>query len=264
MASTVRTVPASALVCNKLISQALQSHEVLTEEDIVFGANYVCSLNLDTEKLALLLLMMSRDTNTGRFALSFNHELDNALKIRDASILRRILSGENYLIELYDNPELTDVEKATVERMLTREYQAISATLKQAEPLLARGQLGAEDLLLPCTEVERVSVQLGEQQATLYSRCYDQVCLKETFAGGSQIPSVIYTVDQVAGAASPNTYCFETMELIAALTQDPPINPTTQQPFSDLALSLLLPRFAKEIKLYRRYLKQLRSAGLSA
>lgn len=259
--SVVRTVPASALVCNKLISQALQSHDVLSPEDIAFGANYICNLRLGDEQLAPLLLMISKDTNTGRFALSFNHELDNALKIRDASILGRILNGQNFLVELYDNEELTGEEQAVIERMLTRELAAITATLKQGEVLLARGQLGAEDLLVPCADLERVQVSVGDRQATLYSRCYDQVCLKESV---SQIPTVIYTVDQAPGDAAPNTYCFDVMELIAGLAQDPPLNPTTRQPFSSLALSLLLPRFEKEVKLYRRYLKQLRRAGLSA
>lgn len=264
MVRSVRTVPASVLICNKLVDQALRGHEVLSEEDIAFGANYVCSLGLNPEKLALVLLMMSKHTNTGRFALSFNHELDNALKIRDVAILRRILSGENYLVEIYDNPDLTETEKATIERMLAREYQAIRETLNQGEPLLARGQLDPRDLLDPCPEVEGIMAQVNDHRVSLYTRCYDQVCLRETLPGGSQIPSVIYTVDQPLGSAVPHTFCFETMELVAALVQEVPVNPVTRQPFSELALSLLLPRFAKEIKLYRRYLKQLHSVGLAA
>lgn len=248
---TTIAIPASTIVTAKAVARALSTHPDLSDSDVAFGVSYVSSLPLTSDQLALILLMMSRNTNTGRFALSFNHELDNALILRDTDILSALLTKDpaNFFVELYDNQELTDLERQTVENMVRRELEAMKATVQYATVLSLDGAL------------EEVELFTGSQE-TLYSRCYGDVCVAETsdvMNGGSDIPQIVYAVDQV-GDESPIAYVFDYMDLIAALSTDQAINPATQQPFSSIAQRELGQRYAKEIKMYRRYLEQLQRA----
>lgn len=247
-----KVVPNQTLICQKVIYDTLKTHPNLTEDDITFGTNFICNLNLSIEKLTAVVLMTCKTTNTGRFALIFNHDLDNALKLQDGKLLVKLLTGDNFLFEVYDS-ELTKEERAVVERMIAKETIAIQNALKEAGKLISKGNFASTDHLIPCN--------LEEKEGTLYSQCYKGVCLKEensdVMNGDTQIPSTIYTVDQVEGERLTNTFCFEFMDLIEGLSMTPPTNPTTKQPFSPLALSLLLPRYGKEVKMYKRYLKQL-------
>jgi len=220
-----KVIPHPIILCEKFASEALATHEYLTKDEIAYGTNYLCNLNLPSEKLALVLAMISKKTNTGRFALIFNQDLDNALKVQDGKLLMRLLNGDNYLFEVYDSG-LTPEELKKVQEMVLREVGAIRNAIES----------GRSEITRPCQE--------------LYQQCYDQVCLQmKTFPVQSELPNNIYTVD------NDETFCFDYTTLIEALAQPTPRNPLTGELFSRQALELLLPRYAPEIKMYKRYLE---------
>lgn len=237
----VKVVNAQQLLVERSLQEALSTHKGLKEEDISFALAVARELKLNNDQLATVLLMVCHGLNTGRFALSYNQDLDNALRLRDGNLVRKLFNGENYLVEIYDNPRLTDEERGVITAMVERELASLQAGLVRAEQQLRSGNFKSK--IAPCGDTEG---------ACLYRQCYR----KESPFMTSSLPETIYTVDKAPGAVTPTVYVFDYMELIRGLSMQPPTNPRTGVAFYDLALSLTLPRFEKEIKLYQRYLEQ--------
>ena len=273
--------PAVAITDSELayfhaIRYILRSHRRLNSYDIQYASNYISSFyshsydNHDVDTLSdnqlIMFLVYADQTGICKFALTFNDELDIAIKTRDTTRLKRILLGpKEMFVELYDNLLLSPEDRDFIIRLVAREAFAF----RLAIDLIKKKILDLE------TIDDTFSTQLDNEGknislVTLATRCYDEVCIQDaTILEGDQVratmskyektPQSVFTVDKTLSSTTPQVYCFNTLDLIEAITQPIPINPKTSEPFSDYSLKIITQRFRKEIHMYHRY-RQIKSA----
>ena len=103
--SKVIAIPRSKLIQNTVIEHALRTHD-LTDLDIEFALNEIEKLNLDTKKLSKFINQIYKLSNTGRFSLTFNKDLDIHIQSKVPSRIKslvRVSGTEKAWPELYDN-----------------------------------------------------------------------------------------------------------------------------------------------------------------
>ena len=277
----------SELACYYAVKYVLRSHKQLTEEDVQYASNYISSFyshsydiiqeNPDTENVLndeqlLLFLVYADHKGIGKFALTFNEELDSAIKSKDTISLKKILLGpKEMFIELYDNPYLSTEDREFIIRLISREMFAATLALG----LLKKKILNLETIDDKCTS-ETLTFQVDKNNAfvniaVLTTKCYDEVCIQDAkileddqaraiMSQHEKTSESVFTVDKPESSSTPQVYCFNTIDLISAMSEDIPINPKSKEPFSDYALKVIRQRFNKEIAMYRRF-KEIKSAN---
>jgi hypothetical protein len=173
-------------------------------------------------------------------------------------------------VELFDNTLLTPTEYDTAVREFQREYSAVLSAiaegLQQDTPLIEPVIVGP---IIPTTisqSLDRLGWN-GTTTTSLYADCYQDICLIEEISASQDIsyptssrrPDILQqlylTEPESVTETSSQVYCFEILDLVAALAEPSPINPISGEPFSDAALALLMERLGKEVKMYQRYLQ---------
>lgn len=271
------------LACFYAVRYILRSHKQLTDDDVQYAANYISSFyahtnnnnqwklnqnSLSNEQLAMFLVYADQK-GICKFALIFNEELDAAIKTRDTTALKNMLMGpKEMFIELYDNTFLSADDRGFIIRLISREIFSFTLALG----LIKKQILNLETIDDRC-QSESFVMSADKKHSlihmtTLTTKCYDEVCIQDarildddraraTMSKYEKTPESVYTIDKPATSATPQVYCFSTLDLIAAVTEEIPINPKSNEHFSDYTLKLIHQRFRKEIALYQRY-KQLR------
>ena len=264
----IMTIPSTTIFCQRLLTEVLSTHEALNDEDIVFAVDLGCQAQglTNIQILGNFVTHSCQLTNTGRFSLSFNYALDQAIKSRngDRFIALATSPSQNIWLEVYDNAELTSDERKIILDMYNRELVVFLNILEQ-------GSTEAGSLVLPCDRIKECHpTDINNQGKTcLYSNCYRDVCLAESKVfqipesgrlalpdQSDQIPGTVMVPDIREGFLRV-VHCFDFITLIRSLSTVPIINPITEKPFSPEGLRLLLSRYEKEIKMYRRYLNGL-------
>lgn len=255
----VAAVPKDKLVQNIILNSVLKTHENLSVEDRSFVVPYIVSLNLSKQELSKFILQTYQLSNTGRFSLTYNLDLNKSIKTRDknrVSTLIRIADTEQAWPELYNNPYLCQSEIETIKNMSNREYYAIlnAIQMTNCSPNL--------DNIIPCQSVDSDTLTVGDNiyYNSLYSKCYDNICIYEGEQKGKVVSLSNSDVPKVAYVATNNNgkidkQCFPIMELIGQLAIGNYVNPKTNTPFSERTLSQILDKYHKEIAMYRRYLE---------
>lgn len=263
-------IPRENIICSRLFREVLGTHSDLTEEDVnnaselicISRSNMVTDVNLQRQ-LATILLHMNKRTNTGRFSLSFNRELDETIKNKDSAKLCKLTTVDvkNLWPEFYENDSLTEGERKSIFRLYNREALAI---LNVIENIISMDDIeiyGALNnfLISPKALIES-SIRVNNRvlDTTLYQECYEGVCvfedrkdLDEIVSRSSDIPDTHFVVDPTTNG--DRVFCFLFMDLIRVIHDDPCINPFTGNNFSEKATKLLRDRFMKEIKMYHVY-----------
>lgn len=282
----------SELACYHAVRYILRYHKQLTENDIQYASNYISSFysnsydshsydslqenpeadNVLNDEQLVLFLVYADQRGIGKLALTFNEELDAAIKAKDTISLKKILLGpKEMFIELYDNPYISNEDREFVIRLISREMFAATLALG----LLKKKILNLETIDDKCTS-ETLTFEAQKDSgvvniAVLATKCYDEVCIQDAkILEDDQVRAImsqrektsesVYTVDKPQNSSTPQVYCFNTIDLITAMTDDIPINPKSKEPFSDYALKVIRQRFSKEISMYRRY-KEIKSQG---
>jgi len=286
--------PAIAISDNEIayfhaIRYILRSHKRLNEDDIQYASNYISSFyshnyNIVQDSASkipsgfdsqLIMFLVYADQNgICKFALIFNEELDNAIKNKDDITLKRIILGpKEMFVELYDNSFLSTEDRDFITRLIARESFAIMLSIE----LLKKKIINLEEITDTCTsesftiQAELEKGKKGEEvtMVALTTKCYDEVCIQDakileddnvrgTMSKYEKTPESVFTVDKPLSSKTPQVYCFNTLDLIAAITENTPINPKTGEPFSEYSLKIITQRFHKEIAMYRRY-RQIKS-----
>lgn len=278
----------SELACFHAVRYVLRTHKNLTDDDVQYAANYISSLyshsldiladnpeadNVLTDDQLAMFLVYADQTGIARFALIFNEELDTAIKAKDNAALKKIVLGpKEMFVELYDNTFLSTEDRDFITRLIARESFAAILLLE----LLKKKIINLETIEDSCIS-ETLSVEAKRdgkevRLSALTTKCYDEVCIHDAkileddegraaMSKHEKPPETVFTIDKPSSSQTPQVYCFNTIDLIAAVINDVPINPKTGEPFSDYSLSLIQRRFHKEIAMYKRYnqIKSLRS-----
>jgi len=262
------TIIDNELVCFYAIKNVLQSHKNLNEDDIQYATNYICSFYsysneliildknnneiFDDDKL-IMFLVYSDQNGICKFALLFNDELDSIILDRNTIALKKILLGpKEMFVELYDNAFLSNEDRDFITRLLAREIFANKLYLKSLKKKIPNKTYDFD---------------------TLTTKCYGDVCIQDSkillddnirseLSKYEKTSKTIYTVDIPENSSTIQVYCFDTLELIKAITDPIPINYKSGKIFSNYTLKLLNQRFHKEINMYLRY-KQIKSLNLS-
>jgi hypothetical protein len=263
-----------------MVRFVLRSHKNLNAKDLQYATNYISSFysysqdqlrenpsatNYLTEDQLIRFLVYANERDIGKFALTFNDRLDSAIKSRNNTALNELLLGpKEMFLELYNNPYLANQDREFLIRLMSRDEYAATLIFGR----LKRKLLNLETVDDSCHEYDRIveSQRDGKtiQVVSLATKCYDEVCIQDakiladdqaraTMSTHEKPAELVYTIDKPRTAISPQTYCFKTLDLIAAVTENVPINPISREPFSDYALSVIRQRFRKEIAMYRRY-----------
>ena len=142
--------------------------------------------------------------------------------------------------------------------MSNREYYAILNTIQNAS------SVKDFDNIMPCVTSQDDILSLDKNGITytsIYSKCYDNVCISESRQSGkiialkdSNIPQIAYVAD-----GKGDRYCFKIMELIERLAKGNYINPRTDLMFSEITLTQMLMKYEKEIKMYKIHLDIIRN-----
>jgi hypothetical protein len=259
-------IPKDKLIRYSVLVTALKTHEKLSPEDRQFVISRILVLDIDDSRFTKFILQIYKLTNTGRFSLTFNKDLDDHIIARKAERLPVLVvtaGTQKAWPELYDNPYLCSTDVSTVEEMSNREYYSILNAIETAECLPSL------DEILPCQEVKDQNFTVTDGKIyynSLYSKCYNNVCLAETEQKGkiislnSEIPKIAYVADIQSDAYSK--FCFPVMVLIERLANGNYINPKTVKRFSDRTISQLSDKYKIEIAMYRKYLEILNNVGL--
>ncbi len=267
MSDCVKTVvigiPRADLVQKEIIESSLKTHNNLSDEDRKYATNEIVKLNLNDRDLASFIAQIYKLSNAGRFSLTYNLDLDTHIKERVSERIKTLVGvagKEKAWPELYNNPYLTDEETKTIQTMSNREYYVILNTIENAV-------VGNLKEIIPCTISKDDILSLtdgGIKYTTIYSKCYDNVCISETRQSGKiistaqgDIPQIAYVAD---GTDKNNKHCFKVMDLVKQLAKGNYINSNTNSMFSDLLLSQLLSKYEKEIKMYKRHIDILRNS----
>jgi len=250
----------SELACFHMTTHILKSHKQLTDDEIEYAANYISSFysysldmlskdfnNVLSDDQLIMVLTYADQKCIGKFALTFNNELITAIKNKDIVSLKHLLLGpKEMFIELYNNPYLSQHDKDFILRIVYREISTNSLLFDSIK----------QKIMDPNTMVTNLT--------SLSNKCYDDICIQDAnfldddisraiMSQHERTPNTVYTVDKPTDSDNPKIYCFDTIELISAVTNNFPINPISKQPFSDYTLKLINQRFNKEIAMYRRY-----------
>lgn len=278
----------SELAYFHLVKFILRSHDKLTQGDIAYAANYISSFYahsfdilqtdpnvpgiLNDEQLIMFLVYADR-RGICKFALTFNEEVDFVIKNRDAVSLKKILLGpKEMFIELYDNTFLSTNDRDFIIRLIAREMFATNLTLES----LKNKMIDLETIGDTC-KLESLTIHADKKDnemavVSVATKCYEEVCIQDakileddvaraTMSKYEKTSDSVYTVDKPATSSTPQVYCFNTLDLIAAVIEDIPMNPKTNEPFSEYSLKVINQRFHKEISMYRRYV-QLKSTTI--
>ena len=251
----------------------LRTHAALDAEDIRYAANYIssfyshsCNPSRDnasslTDNQLIMFLVYADQTGICKFALIFNEELDAAIKARDDATFKRILLGpKEMFVELYDNTFLSTEDRDFIIRLIARESFSLMSALELLKTKILDSRPEENDL-----DFSR-DPNCYDRFAFLTSTCYEQVCIQDsqileddfaraTMAKHEKTPQSVFTVDKSPSSETPQVYCFNTLDLIASVTENIPINPKTGEPFSDYSIKIINQRFTKEINMYRRYIQ---------
>jgi len=275
----------SELAYYHAIRHVLRSHKNLDDDDIKYASNYISSFyyhslknqdkysrqhyfnshNILTDNQLIMFLVYADRNGICKFALTFNDELDFAIKNKDTVAFKRILLGpKEMFVELYDNTFLSTEDRDFIIRLIARESFALIFVLE----LLKNKNLNLDVLDDHCisetftfhSEKEEKNIHL----VTLATKCYDEVCFQDakileddhvraTMSKYEKPSSSVFTVDKPPSTNTPQVFCFNTLDLISAVTDNIPINPKTGEPFSPYSLQIINKRFHKEIAMFRRY-----------
>lgn len=259
----VIAIPRDKLVQNYVLNSVFKTHKNLTLEDRSFAIEHILSLNLTNQELAKFILQTYQLSNTGRFSLTYNLDLDTHIQVRDSdriTTLVLVADTEKAWPELYNNSYLTPTEVETIKVMSNREYFALLNAVQMA------GCAKDFEDIIPCRsdKTERLSVTKDSiYYNSVYSKCYDNVCLYEAEQKGkivsinkvnnSEIPKVAYVADTTKNGTGK--YCFPMMELVGQLAAGNYVNLETGNRFSERTLSQILTKYHKEIAMYKKYLE---------
>lgn len=208
---------------------------------------------LSIDEMLNIALHLSQRTYTGFYSIIFNKAA------RDLNNTEFWLM-QNYFPELYDNNNLTSLEKSELEKLHFREFNALYNAFK----LASQSTCVLTDLKF-FRESEDVNTP-DNQTDDLYSQCYNQICIAENFkttqslqsASKSTFSSPMNTqiiVDFIPYSKIPRIYCLPTKDLLINTIKNE-INLSRNDNISDTTIKRIKQKFCIELKLIKYALEK--------
>ena len=261
----VMAIPKSKIILKEMLVNVFKTHPDLDADDINYIVLLIMNLNLNDNTLAKFITQTYKILNTGRYSLYFNTKLENNIKRRCGKDIAEQIKNSGTEVswpELYCNDLLNDDEIDIVDSIAKREFSVILYTIEKSKTSNC-------SVVFPTfnnnhqTNNNQISQDLdGIYYNSLYSKCYNEVCIAESKQKGkivsfdeSKIPQVAYVSDDNNHDTTKNkNFCFNTMYLISRLSKENYINPETKLPFTTRTLCQLMAKYQIEIKMYKKFL----------
>lgn len=272
--SRVAAVPVRETFCRSIVKECLSTHRDLNEEDVEYASSLGCRFGPDDDDLAMFALHSCKSTNTGRFSLTYNFELDRAIVGRNDQRVIDLASVKADVAwpEVFDNSDLSDAERETIMRVHDKELNAVKNVIEQGKTMSPPYTVQFMTKCEPTID-KVIDKRNGiDTKTTLYGMCYKGVCIEESRHGEvlfdlEQPEKLTETVMVPEKAASAEigihlVRCYDFIHLLHGLSLDPPVDPTTGQKFSDITEKTLLSRYGKEIKMYQKFIDNLKKSGV--
>lgn len=257
MSAHIQVVPAQTRACLKAIVESLNTHRELknAQSHIKQAADEICN-NVSVELAAFFATITHRGLGVGRFCLIHNHQIDDIVLQADwPTLIEHVKQGRESCVEIYDNPALMIEDLSIIKKHLFDEYSAVLSALKNYK------SGGPEVPILPCLQNSEFDmVQDNGHFSTFFSlteQCHETICM-----ASGKIPQPMDVVrskrviDQAEGDLTPEIYCYDLLELLEDLSSEDPqerINRHSKLPFDPLLSKELMLRYAKELKMMKRY-----------
>lgn len=244
--------------CFLLVKFSLSTHHHLSNDDIIYASNFITSLYSSplftfTPDLLFIFLTLSNQSSIGRFALTFNSQLRHLIHSRNDLLLATFLQSLSFnsFVELFDNPFLYLSDKELLIDLLDLDHQSIISVYQTI-----RNQYESQ---------HGNGVDDDEFKAETFNVCYNNICINKTISSGlsgidgilyqaNKCSQYVYIVDKSLSSSTPEIFCFDILDLCLIMTQENPINPHTNDPFSNYSIHTVKNRFRKEIALCLRFL----------
>ena len=234
-----KTVSTDIFIKIKALRECLDTHTNLTDETkkylIYLAQNIFKTKTLDFDKYYLFLLYTNKNTNTGRFCLTYNEFLDDKILQKDEKILTNLITEfkEHFFFEFYDNKLLTESDKSSIKQMVDMEYVVLKNTIEL------------------CIKNEEIS---GSIFKDVYPNIFNNFLMQphESNFVYTGIPEFIYL--KLPFEKINKLYIFNMMELLLIISVENK-NPQTNEAFDEKTFNNLNIKYDKVIKMIKRYYK---------
>lgn len=243
-------------LCLQHLEEALSTDPERTRKDIIYGKKTLCGMPLDQHQLILMLLLLSKTTTTGKYALTYHRMTNQALKQHDVKMLKRLInqSIEESLPEVFDNPYLNEEERQRVLDVIVREYDAMKNAIyyHSQQPDASFMTCDIHEQFVDYDESDQ-----NVKSSTLLCGCYAKECIEHDVISSVTTPTSIRFIEHhTRHSDNPvynKIYQFDIEELLPILSQKKLINPRNGKPFNKSSVDLLRKRLNIELKLYKRF-----------
>lgn len=255
------TITDEELACYHAVNFVLASHRKLNNENIKYACDYICSFYssscnlldeelrniLFTNELLIQFLVYANLTGIAKFAITFNKELDNAIKSQNNTALHNLLLGTNEMfVELYNNILLTRTERDFIIRLVSREIFAMNLYFNIVK-----------NKIMNCTAYEKYDdIDLRDKE--ILDICYEEVCMQDgRILDNDYTESLISIYEKIPNdfmmLDNGKIYKFDLFKILDTIESGNNLNHITNTLLSEKSLKSIYNRFAKEIKMYKRY-----------
>ena len=239
---------------SSLLTITLQSHPNLNPDDIQYAVGVISGMGVSDVELARFTMQTYQLTNTGRYSLTYNYDLDYHIKNRVPSRIQTLVRGarsREAWPELYDNSFLSQNQIRLIDDISNLEYATILKSIKEGKLLSISDKTNNTD--------EKITVDEDVYYNSIYSKCYDQVCVTEARQRGKIVSLLDPQLPKLAYVSDPSSEnikeCFDLMLLISRFANGNYMNPKSNRPFSDRTTNQILTKYDKEIKMYKKHLE---------
>ena len=253
----VRVVARDNSVKKSLFTSIFKGHK-LSPSDINYVVDIIEGINMTNEQMAKFANQTYLLSNTGRYSLSYNHDLNQAIKVRDSNRIMKLIDNagtQQAWPELYDNPKLEPKDITLIGNISNKEYYIMLNTIETATT--------SKDFqnIMPCGKDSVDSISINDKRLyfnSIYEKCQNKICVYEAEQVGkiislsNDVPKVAYVADKEGDKYQG--YCFDILFLIERLAKGNYENPATDELFSDVTRDQLLSKYHKEIQMFKRYL----------
>jgi hypothetical protein len=235
----------------RIIAECLSSHDVwLDREEMIIDVAYHILESVDSGYCMLFAVLTNVEFGPGKYALTHNEHVDDAIVHEDWKLLVRIARmGIDSFPEVFKNHNITAEELKVV-------HDAIDLEMKIMESIVANYH---PDIYTYDRSIIPHKQLAGEtRQTTFYDLCREIICSTSNMSPVRvHVCSEIYLIDMVEGECVPRTYCLNLNRVLldaAVAHGDEVVNYMSGHYFCQSTLDTIRKRYSKEIKIYRYWL----------
>jgi len=236
----IKSISKNTLIVTKILRDVFDNLYEYKSKSLIdkLAVVFVNDNNIDIDSFSNFLFYFNPESEISKLAINFHRNIKEYIKSNNIESIINLTSLEDSVLfpELWSNEELLENEKLELKDVIDTEKLAISNALNEIQSSYNS------------SDINRIfNYKINTNVNSLYKECYIDLCDNE-FINTENIIYVQYKNDE---SDISRIYCYELMELIASLSEEPVINPRTGKSFPDTVVKDLNRKYVKEIKLFK-------------